>query len=140
MRVESFFGEKLRNLREERGMTLRDLSLRSGIHASTISRLETDQYRRPHVETFIQLARGFEISIQELAVLTDLIDPLDEDAFLIKDRFLRENIRLINKQNLCLLKVLEGTNSITRYHLIELIGQLRTEMDDEGVLCKEGNV
>ncbi|MCK4260390.1 MAG: helix-turn-helix domain-containing protein [Halanaerobiales bacterium] len=114
------FGERLRNLREERGLTLQQLSMRSGIHQSTISRLETDAYRRPHIETFIQLANGLEISVQELAILTNLVEPSSEEI-VIKDKLLKKHYHLLDKQNLMLLKQLENIDATSKYHLIQFL-------------------
>ncbi|AZR72886.1 hypothetical protein BBF96_05470 [Anoxybacter fermentans] len=133
--MEETFGSRLRKLREERGMTLQELSLKSGIHQSTISRLETDPQRRPHMETFIQLAKGFGVSIQELAILTDLIDPDSEENIVIKDEQLKTNYHLLNKENLALLKALEGIDSLTRYHLTQFITGLKKNLTEKIKTC-----
>lgn len=119
------FGIIIKNLREERGMTLQELSIKSGIHQSTISRLENEPRRRPHVETFIQLAKGFGLSIQELAIQTKMIEPSEEEEIVIYDEILRNNFHLLNKQNLELLLELEDVSPEIKSHLINFITGLK---------------
>lgn len=125
---QSLFGMKLRSLREERGMTLNELSIKSGIHESTISRLENDPGRRPQIETFVHLARGLGVSLQELALLTEVIDPAAENSLIIEDQFLVNNFHLFNKQNLLLLKELEGIDQDTKNYLLKFITGLKKEL------------
>ena len=127
---EDFFGTKLRKLREQRGLSLNALSERSGLHQSTISRLETDSKRMPHMETFIQLARGFGISIQELAVLTEVIEPEEDEVLLVRDSCIRAHYRLLREDNLRLLQALEDAEPLTRYHLLQLINRLKKVPED----------
>jgi transcriptional regulator with XRE-family HTH domain len=58
------FGEKLKAMREERGLSLRDLSKSSGLFMSHIQYLENDA-RTPNENTLRRLARGLDISPEE---------------------------------------------------------------------------
>lgn len=126
------FGQMLRKLRVEKGLTLHDLSERSGVHHSTISRLETEPSRRPHMETFIHLAKGFELSIQELAILTELIDPKGEEVIVVRDKELKTVITFLKeKNNLDLIKIIKELDPIARYHLSQFVHGLQNSTEDE---------
>lgn len=51
------FGEELRRVREEVGITQGELAIRSGLHRTTISLLELGK-REPKLETVFRLAKG----------------------------------------------------------------------------------
>lgn len=51
------FGQRLRELRAERGLSQEDLSRRTGIHAPSIGRLECGR-REPRLKTILCLADG----------------------------------------------------------------------------------
>jgi len=58
-------GPRLRALRQQRGMTLADLSAATDISVSTLSRLESGQ-RRPSLELLLPLARAHRVPLDEL--------------------------------------------------------------------------
>ena len=58
-------GERLRQLRRERGMTLEDASRLTSLAASTLSKIENDQMS-PTFDVVQKLATGFDIDITEL--------------------------------------------------------------------------
>ncbi|MCK2215905.1 XRE family transcriptional regulator [Actinomadura sp. ATCC 31491] len=58
-------GPRLRALRQERGVTLTDLSKSTGISVSTLSRLESGQ-RKPTLELLLPLARAHQVQLDEL--------------------------------------------------------------------------
>ncbi|MEW9550397.1 helix-turn-helix domain-containing protein [Nonomuraea sp. NPDC050783] len=58
-------GPRLRALRQERGVTLAELSRSTGISASTLSRLESGQ-RKPTLELLLPLARAHQVQLDEL--------------------------------------------------------------------------
>jgi transcriptional regulator with XRE-family HTH domain len=59
------FGQRLRELREQEGLTQDRLAKRSGLHASAIARLERGQHE-PLLSTILSLARGLHVSPGEL--------------------------------------------------------------------------
>ncbi|MDF1605073.1 XRE family transcriptional regulator [Nocardioides sp. YIM 152315] len=67
-------GPRLRALRQERGVTLRDLADETGISVSTLSRLESGQ-RRPTLEQLLPLARAHRVSLDELVDAPATGDP-----------------------------------------------------------------
>jgi transcriptional regulator with XRE-family HTH domain len=54
------FGERLRKLRIERGISQDDLAYRTGIHPTAIGRLERGA-REPRLTTILRIARGLDI-------------------------------------------------------------------------------
>jgi transcriptional regulator with XRE-family HTH domain len=61
----SELGQRVRMLREAAGLTLKALSLRSGISTSALSKIENGQLS-PTYEYLVRVARGFEVDIVEL--------------------------------------------------------------------------
>jgi transcriptional regulator with XRE-family HTH domain len=67
-------GPRLRALRQQRDITLTDLSAGTGISVSTLSRLESGQ-RRPTLELLLPLARAYGVPIDELVGAPPTGDP-----------------------------------------------------------------
>lgn len=57
--------QTLRDMRKEAGLTLIDLAARSGLAASTLSKIENDQMS-PTYDTLLSLAQGLEVDIADL--------------------------------------------------------------------------
>ncbi|MCL2514796.1 MAG: helix-turn-helix transcriptional regulator [Microbacteriaceae bacterium] len=64
-RTSATFGERLRRVRVERGLTQEDLAHRTDMHASNIGRMERGD-SNPSLSTMERLARALEV---ELGVL-----------------------------------------------------------------------
>ena len=67
-------GARLRQIRTQRGATLVELSERTGISKSTLSRLENGQ-RRPSLELLLPLAQAYRVPLDELVGAPDVGDP-----------------------------------------------------------------
>jgi transcriptional regulator with XRE-family HTH domain len=67
-------GQRLRQLRLERGATLADLAGETGISVSTLSRLESGQ-RRPTLELLLPLARAHRVALDDLVDAPETGDP-----------------------------------------------------------------
>jgi transcriptional regulator with XRE-family HTH domain len=65
---------RLRRLRTERGLTLVELSERTGISKSTLSRLETGQ-RKPSLELLLPIAHAYSVALNELVGAPEVGDP-----------------------------------------------------------------
>ena len=65
---------RLRRIRAQRGATLADVSERTGISKSTLSRLETGQ-RRPSLELLLPLAQVYGVPLDDLVGAPDVGDP-----------------------------------------------------------------
>jgi transcriptional regulator with XRE-family HTH domain len=67
-------GPRLRTLRTRRNTTLAELSSRTGISVSTLSRLESGQ-RRPTLELLLPLARAHRVALDDLVGAPQTGDP-----------------------------------------------------------------
>ena len=67
-------GPRLRALRQQRGLTLVQLSEETGTSVSTLSRLESGQ-RRPTLELLLPLARSHQVPLDELVGAPETGDP-----------------------------------------------------------------
>jgi transcriptional regulator with XRE-family HTH domain len=67
-------GARLRALRQERDLTLAELSESTGISVSTLSRLESGQ-RKPTLELLLPLARVHQVQLDELVGTAPAEDP-----------------------------------------------------------------
>ena len=56
-------GQRLRQLREERGMTQQTVARAAGIATDMVSRLENGHYSSPGLRTLLRIAEGMGISI-----------------------------------------------------------------------------
>jgi transcriptional regulator with XRE-family HTH domain len=65
---------RLRRIRAQRGLTLADVSERTGVSKSTLSRLETGQ-RRPTLELLLLLAQVYVVPLDDLVGAPDVGDP-----------------------------------------------------------------
>src|SRR3981081_4942836 len=73
-KVLATVGPRLRALRQQRDMTLADLSVATGISQSTLSRLESGQ-RRPNLELLLPLAQAHGVPLDELVGAPHTGDP-----------------------------------------------------------------
>ncbi len=67
-------GPRLRALRQQRRLTLTQLSEETGVSVSTLSRLESGQ-RRPTLELLLPLARAHQVPLDELVGAPETGDP-----------------------------------------------------------------
>src|SRR4051812_49762160 len=67
-------GSRLRQIRAQRGITLVELSGRTGISKSTLSRLENGK-RRPSLELLLPLAQAYRVPLDDLVGAPEVADP-----------------------------------------------------------------
>ena len=67
-------GRRLKQLREQRRITLTALAGTTGISKSTLSRLETGQ-RRPTLELLLALSKAYRVPLDDLVAAPDVGDP-----------------------------------------------------------------
>ena len=70
----SWIGGRLRRLRERKDVTLAELSRRTGISKSTLSRLETG-HRRPSLELLLPVAAALAVPLDEIVAAPRIVDP-----------------------------------------------------------------
>lgn len=66
------FGEEVKRLREEKGLTLKDLQRKSGITAPYIYRIETGERKSPSLRIVKMLAEGLEVHMGDLVKLAGI--------------------------------------------------------------------
>ena len=66
--------DRLRRLRSKRGRTLAEMSERTGVSVSTLSRLESG-LRRPTLDLLIRLASAYGASLDDLVGAPQIADP-----------------------------------------------------------------
>lgn len=59
-------GKKIKSLRKKKGLTLQELSQRSGVSPGYISMLERGFKKSPTIEVLKKLAAGLEVNLSEL--------------------------------------------------------------------------
>lgn len=97
-------GPRLKALRVERGATLAQLSERTGISVSTLSRLESGQ-RRPTLELLLSLARAHQVQ------LDDLVDaPVTGDP--------RVHARPIHRNGVTMLPLTRRPGGVQAYKMV----------------------
>ena len=67
-------GPRLRRVRDQRGVTLAELSAATGISTSTLSRLESGQ-RKPSLELLLPIAEAHQVPLDELVGAPEVGDP-----------------------------------------------------------------
>lgn len=72
------FGKHLRRLRESRGYSIRQLSMRSGVSFGQISKIENGRRGVPKPETIEKLAKGLGVDYDYLMSLAGYINDDDE--------------------------------------------------------------
>src|SRR5258706_16428147 len=74
--MQDGFGVKLRELRQEKGMTLRALAEAAGVDFTYLSKIENDRLDySPRVETIRDLAQALEVEPMELLQLANKLPP-----------------------------------------------------------------
>ena len=68
-------GERLFELRDERGWTQKELAKLSGVSHTTIVHLETGQIGKPRMPTLRRLAKAFGMSVEEFATAPKVLAP-----------------------------------------------------------------
>src|SRR5215210_3913648 len=59
-------GKRIRDLREERGLTQREVARRAGLTPSGVGFIEHGQTRNPSAETVMAVARALGVPVEEL--------------------------------------------------------------------------
>ncbi|MGP3988372.1 helix-turn-helix domain-containing protein [Streptomyces sp. 3N207] len=97
-------GPRLRALRRQRGTTLAELSTRTGISVSTLSRLESGS-RRPTLELLLPLAKAHGVTLDELVDAPPTGDP-------------RIHLRPVSVHGMTMLPLTRRAGGIQAYKLV----------------------
>jgi len=79
--VSGSLGSLLQSKRQAAGLTLTQLALQLGVSRPYLSRLEHGEYRHPSPRVLTHLAKGLDISLEDLYALTGYLLPKDLPEF-----------------------------------------------------------
>ena len=94
------FGERISELRKDRGLKQKDIAILLNVAVSTVSNYETDSHE-PDLENLCKLAdllgvsTDYLLGIEDKKQTLDITDLKDEDI-----QFLQDTIQLLRKKNL----------------------------------------
>lgn len=77
-------GQRIRSVREERGLTQQAVARSAGIATDMVSRLENGHYTSPGLRTLLRIAEGMGVSLA--ALLPDVPSPTADPENLLKSR------------------------------------------------------
>lgn len=89
------FGEYIKKLRESRRLSINQLALNSGVSAAHISRIERGLRDVPHPDFIKKLARGLNVSYEELMGVAGYIDDRESEEAL---RVFSNRLRTLREQ------------------------------------------
>jgi transcriptional regulator with XRE-family HTH domain len=104
-------GTRLRLLRQERDLTLADVSAETGISVSTLSRLESGE-RRATLELLLPLARAYGVTLDELVDAPPTGDP-------------RVHLRPVTRGGMTMIPLTKRAGGIQAYKLVLAAGTRR---------------
>jgi transcriptional regulator with XRE-family HTH domain len=113
----SAVGPRLRTLRRQREITLADLSARTGVSVSTLSRLESGD-RKPTLELLLPLARAYGVTLDELVDAPPTGDP-------------RVHLRPVKRHGMTMIPLTQRAGGVQAYKLVIPVGGRRGHQRDE---------
>lgn len=119
------FGQRLRQLRQEKNLTLREFEEQIGISYSALGKYERDE-RQPDFDTLEQLANYFDVAIDWLIGRTD-IRTHEENIFLNDAQHISERLSVMGPYQRKLV-----VNTIDYLYLI-----IDSHLDDEDIKSLE---
>lgn len=81
-------GTRIRELRNEHGLSLRALQEQTGVHRSYLARLESDQIKRPYPERLRAVALALAVDIDDITLQGDAV-PLTRTTQVVDEIALR---------------------------------------------------
>lgn len=74
------FGDKVNKIAEEKGLTQKDLVIRSGMSQPRISMITRNKVTDPRLQTIKLMAKALDVSVSDLVDDVDAIENFSEDA------------------------------------------------------------
>jgi len=81
--MSTSIGDRIRSLREFRGLTQEELAGRAGVHVDTIRKLEQGQRQSSRINTLRALARALDVQLERLVGQPTVTQELSDDGGLI---------------------------------------------------------
>ena len=79
-KISYMVGARIRDFRNERGMSQEELALASEIHPAYLGRLERGE-KCPTIDTLYKISQGLKVPISELLDVEEGIEPTHPEAF-----------------------------------------------------------
>lgn len=118
-------GNKLRQLRQERGLTTREVSKLFNVGKSTISNYETD-YRKPDADMLKRLADFYEVTVDYLLGRTT-----DRETYIIEKEVVPKALREAGVEYIELLKDMQGLSPELIKSMLNTMQQARNMDKDK---------
>ena len=99
--IYDMIGDELKKLKESRNMTVQDISKKSGIPASTVSRILSGQTETPYFSNIVDMVIAMEGSVDEIigikSAATRTNNPLLElyERDLVHERMVNHRLRIL---------------------------------------------
>ena len=136
-------GEKLRNLRKSRDLTLDEISRKSGVGKATLSRIEND-ITAGTLKTHMRICEVLNINLKDLYEGIDT--PRDEIATVGHDNLEQAEVFSYDEKtkSILLTKQAQKKNMLPQLLILEPAGKTHLEQNSTGtekfVFCTEGEV
>jgi len=94
-------GKVLKEARESRRLSLREVEIQSGISNAYLSQLENDKIKKPSANTLYKLSSLFKIDFDDLMVIAGIVEKKEALSEAVDDfSFLAQNATIEEKQKL----------------------------------------
>ncbi|HEY8402031.1 MAG TPA: helix-turn-helix transcriptional regulator [Cytophagaceae bacterium] len=90
------FGEKIKQLREEKGYSVRELAKRAGLSKTTVSEVENNIVDNPKKETIERLAKALDVPVGLLMEEDEVLQSISEEIY--KDAEFRGSLSYLSEE------------------------------------------
>lgn len=126
-------GDLIKKLREERGMTITEVSKKSGISIAQISRIENGKRDKPKPETLYSIAKALDYSHNVLMTIAGYIDLERDDAVSQVNKY--ENAITFKRDLRAIVRTVVDNNgrffSYLHKEIIELLHKMNSHYHNE---------
>lgn len=100
MNMEKTVGKILKEAREIKRLSLREVEIQSGVSNAYLSQLENDKIKKPSANTLYKLAELFNINFDDLMVAAGIVEKKKESKYEGHFAFSSENLSPAEEQEL----------------------------------------
>lgn len=109
--INKYFGFFLRNIREERGLSLQEVEKKAKVSNSYLSQVERGDRGVPSLDILTKLAKTYDMTLMDMvkaATSEDIVDSFLKNLNL-DEEFILKNYKELSEENKYLLKVFSMT-------------------------------
>ena len=110
-KLNKYFGFFLRNIREDRGLSLQEVEKKAKVSNSYLSQVERGDRGVPSLDILTKLAKTYDMTLMDMvkaATSKDIVDSFLENLNL-DEEFILKNYKELSEENKYLLKVFSVT-------------------------------